>query len=356
MFGGACAIVSLCLLAAPCRLSAEPADLILVVGAAGEPQYGEMFQQAAERWQEWAADQSLRYQWIGPNESEPSNRSSNSSESEASAEPDEQADQKLETTRTDRDLLKQTLTDSLSPTKSKPSRQRPLWIVLMGHGTFRAAEARFNLEGPDVSATEFNAWCANTERPLVVINGASASGPFIPALSGDNRIIVTATRDGEEDNFARFFDAMSKTLQSETADLDHDDAISMLEAFVAANQQVQEYYRVEDRIATEHALIDDNGDGLGTPAKNMESTLHSGEPANSKWDGRLATKRILTDFGQHAALSDEQREQRDEWEAKLAALRSKKAKLSEDDYLEQLEQILVPLARLYADAESTADP
>ena len=29
-----------------------------------------------------------------------------------------------------------------------------LWIVLVGHGTFDGREAKFNLEGPDLSATE----------------------------------------------------------------------------------------------------------------------------------------------------------------------------------------------------------
>ncbi|MEM9366677.1 MAG: hypothetical protein AAGD07_11830 [Planctomycetota bacterium] len=341
------------LFARPVVWSADAVDVILVVGAPGETQYGALFQQAAERWQSWARDQSLPCLWIGPNESETPDTTEGTTtlSSSEGTEPASEPKESLELS--DRELLKSTLEESLAVNTSPGS--VPLWVVLMGHGTFRNAEARFNLVGPDVSANELSVWCAKTRRPLVVINGASASGPFIPALSGENRVIVTATRDGQEDNFARFFDAISKTLQSETADLDHDDAISVLEAFVAANQSVEEFYRLDDRLATEHALIDDNGDRLGTPAESIKRAFHSDGPVDVKWDGSFAAKQILTEFGQHAALTIEQREQREKWESELATLRAKKATLEEGEYFQRLERILVPLALLYADAESERD-
>ncbi len=46
------------------------------------------------------------------------------------------------------------------------------------------------------------------------------------------------------------------------ADLDKDGQVSLLEAFLIASRRTLEFYKVEGRIATEHALIDDNGDGL----------------------------------------------------------------------------------------------
>src|SRR5262249_60020204 len=33
-----------------------------------------------------------------------------------------------------------------------------------------------------------------------------------------------------------------------------------------SSRRVAEFYEAEGRLATEHALLDDNGDGLGTPA------------------------------------------------------------------------------------------
>jgi hypothetical protein len=43
---------------------------------------------------------------------------------------------------------------------------------------------------------------------------------------------------------------------------------------------------------------------------------------------------------------------RDELELEIAELRGRKGKLSEDDYYELLEPLLLELARLYRDAES----
>ena len=80
----------------------------------------------------------------------------------------------------------------------------PLWIVLIGHGTFDGREAKFNLRGPDVTDVELAEWLAPIKRPVVVIDCASASGPFLNRLSGDNRVVVTATKSGYEMNFARF--------------------------------------------------------------------------------------------------------------------------------------------------------
>ena len=80
----------------------------------------------------------------------------------------------------------------------------PLWVVLIGHGTFDGREAKFNLRGPDVTDIELAEWLKPIRRPLAIINGASASGPFLNRLSGEGRVVVTATRSGDEQNFARF--------------------------------------------------------------------------------------------------------------------------------------------------------
>ncbi|MCX8107512.1 MAG: hypothetical protein N3G20_01770, partial [Verrucomicrobiae bacterium] len=79
-----------------------------------------------------------------------------------------------------------------------------LWLVMIGHGTFDGSEAKFNLRGPDLSATELAELLRRFTRPVVVINTASASGGFLGKLSGTNRVVVTATRSGHEQNFARF--------------------------------------------------------------------------------------------------------------------------------------------------------
>ena len=73
-----------------------------------------------------------------------------------------------------------------------------LWIIFIGHGTFDGKRAKLNLRGPDVSATELAAWIKPVKAPVVFFNTASSSSPFISAISGANRVIITATRSGGE--------------------------------------------------------------------------------------------------------------------------------------------------------------
>jgi hypothetical protein len=65
-------------------------------------------------------------------------------------------------------------------------------------------------------------------------------------------------------------------------------------------------------------------------------------------DGTLAAQWILVASGNESQLNDAARARRDELERELAALRQRKAELSEDEYLKLLEPLLVELARLYS--------
>ena len=82
--------------------------------------------------------------------------------------------------------------------------QKPLWVAFIGHGTYDGELARFNVKGPDISHLDLVSWFEPIERPLALINTTSASAPFLKELSGPGRVILTATRDGFELNFARF--------------------------------------------------------------------------------------------------------------------------------------------------------
>ena len=57
-----------------------------------------------------------------------------------------------QTGSTDHDRLHSVLVE-----KSKAGRE-PLWIVLIGHGTYDGHEAKFNLQGPDLTDAELGGW------------------------------------------------------------------------------------------------------------------------------------------------------------------------------------------------------
>ncbi|HEX2100468.1 MAG TPA: hypothetical protein VHF69_07385, partial [Candidatus Synoicihabitans sp.] len=183
---------------------------------------------------------------------------------------------------------------------------------------------------------------------LVFVHGGSAAGPFVPALSGPNRIVIAATRSGHETNYARFGERFAAAIGSAQADIDQDGQTSVLEAFVTAAQQVQSFYTEAGRLATEHALIDDNGDREGTPAEWFRGTRvirrASGDRAPDGDAARLAALILPPD---EQALTVEQRRERDRWEAELTALRARKPEMDEDAFYRELERILRRLGAIY---------
>ena len=139
-------------------------------------------------------------------------------------------------------------------------------IVMFGHGSFTDV-ARINLPGRDLSAGDFAGLLDMLNgQQVTFVNTASASGPFIEKLSGNGRAVVTATRSGGERNasvFGGYFVAAFAAGQ-EDADQDKNRRVSMLEAYTYARSRVEQSYEASGLLATEHALLDDNGDGKGT--------------------------------------------------------------------------------------------
>jgi len=304
--------------AVPARAS-DPAPsgpaFVIVNGAAGEETYGEVFTRQMAAWEKAATAAGGRVLLVGRDT------------------PGSVAD---------RALLEQTL--AAQPRDGND----PLWLVLIGHGTFDRREARFNLRGDDVTATELAAWIQPIQRPLAVINTTSSSAPFLAKLSAPGRVIVTATRSGNEKNYTRFGASLAGALADPAADLDQDGQTSLLEAFLAASAKVAEFYKTEGRLATEHALIDDNGDGLGTPAAWFRGLRATKKPKDAAaLDGGRAHQWTLTPDPADAARSPEWRARRDSLETSIAALRDKKANLPAADYYRQLEALLLDLARHY---------
>src|SRR5262245_36497627 len=148
--------------------------------------------------------------------------------------------------------------------KSRLDANNVLFVFLIGHGSFDGKEAKFNLVGPDLSASEYNVLLSSLPtRRVVVFNMASASGEFMKSLAAKGRIVVTATRSGQETNATRFTGFFINALNAKDADTDQDGHISVLEAFVYANRLTEDFSKRAGRLASEHALIDDNGDGVG---------------------------------------------------------------------------------------------
>ena len=111
---------------------------------------------------------------------------------------------------------------------------------------------------------------------------------------------------------------------------------------------MEQFYKEEGRLATEHSLLDDNGDGLGTPPEWFRGVRAVKAPADGKSvDGVRAHQLNLVRSEAERELTIEVRARRDELEQKLSALRVRKSQMKEADYYEALEGLLVEIARLY---------
>jgi hypothetical protein len=292
----------------------ERATVIVIVGAPGEEEYGRHFSEWAGALSKAAGEAGAKEVIIG-----------------------------LQTNNAaaDREQLQQAL-------NAEPKDGAELWLVLIGHGTFDGRDAKFNLRSNDVAATELADWLKPFHRPLAVINTASASAPFLQKLSATNRVVVTATRSGSEVNYARFGQYFSAAVGDLEADLDKDGQTSLLEAFLMASRRVKEFYDLEGRLATEHALIDDNGDGFGTPPdwfRGVRAVKSAKDGA--ALDGLRAHQFHLIRSEAEQKLSPETRARRDALEFSISKLRETKRTLPEDVYYEKLEVLLLELARLY---------
>ena len=215
-----------------------------------------------------------------------------------------------------------------------------LLLVLIGHGTASNNEARLNLPGPDLTpgvlAVALDDFPTQT---VAVVHVGSASGGFLGPLSGSNRIIVTATRNERERNATEFGNFFVEAVTGDEADFNKDERTSLLEAFNYARQQVARHYEDENELLTEHAVLDDNGDGEG-----------SAEPDLTEADGPLAaTFQLGGVSGTAAQVPDDPElaklyEERREIQERIELLRSLRDSMTEEAYLDAMEDILVELA------------
>jgi hypothetical protein len=220
-------------------------------------------------------------------------------------------------------------------------------LVLIGHGTYDGVGYKFNLPGPDLSASELAALCnAVPAADQLIVNTSSASGGSVSALQRRGRAVIAATKGGTEKNATVFARYWIEALQDPAADLDKSDSISALEAYEYAARKSAEFYTTEKRVATEHAVFEDTGAGAAvrTPSPDGSSSAN---------EGRLLARLTLVRFGEsEAAAPDSHKHEllatKEALQQQIDELKYQKAAMPEADYASQLKSLLLQLARTQA--------
>ena len=219
-------------------------------------------------------------------------------------------------------------------------------IVFFGHGSFTDA-ARINLPRRDLSAEQFASLLDKLSgQQVTFVNTASASGPFVEKLSGSGRTVMTATKTGGERNASVFGGYFVEAFSGgeEEADQNRDRRVSMLEAFTYARARVVQSYETEGLLTTEHALLDDNGDGQGTDEPDpLSGDAADGLVARTLFFTSGAGRRTDTAFPDDPELQALYQE-RQALEARVDDLRRIRGGADPDQYQAELETLMIELA------------
>ena len=80
-----------------------------------------------------------------------------------------------------------------------------LVLMLIGHGSFDESNYKFNIPGPDISATDLAALLDKIPAQQLIVDMTSSSGGALALLQNQKvkRVIITATKSGTEKNATR---------------------------------------------------------------------------------------------------------------------------------------------------------
>jgi hypothetical protein len=308
-------VLVLMVLTVPVRTAASERYALIVTGALGEPAYGEQYAQ----WRQQAVTALLEK--LAVDERKVFTLLDGGDETHAATAAN--------------------VRKVLGALRSSITTDDMLLVLLIGHGSFDGVEAKFNLVGPDLSSAEWAGLIKPIAGRVVVVNTTAASFPFLEQLAGQRRIVITAT-----DSVAQRFDTVFpeyfiRALTDPAADIDKNGRVSVWEAFTAASMGVKRYYTQRGTLATERALIDDDGDGVGREA--------GGEGK----DGSAASRLYFDPDVAGAAPTDEVLLQLLQRRATLQIdvddLKQRRQLMTPDEYALEFEKLMLDLARVSRD-------
>jgi hypothetical protein len=242
-----------------------------------------------------------------------------------------------ETVKTGEMGTAENLRRAIAQLRKEMRRDDMLLLILLGHGTFDGDAAKFNLVGPDLTATDWAALLNGLPGQIAIVNTTAASFPFLERLSGANRVVITATDSAAQKYATVFPDYFAKAMRDVSSDIDKHGRTSLFEVFAATSAAVKQHYEQRGQLATERAVLDDNGDGVGREAEAPGP------------DGSVA-RLFYLDAELPAAANDPELagllRRRRELELAAEALKQKKGTMAAPTWEAEYEKLMIELARV----------
>jgi hypothetical protein len=227
----------------------------------------------------------------------------------------------------------------LSDLRQRMTKDDLLFVLLIGHGTSANGEdAKFNLVGPDLSASEWSDLVKSIPGRLVFVDTSGASFPFMQRLAGRGRVVLTATDSAAQQFETVFPEFFIKAFEDPAADLDKDGRVSLWEAFSYASAGVRQWFDQHGQLPTERPLLDDDGDGVGREAQNPGSDGALARAVYLEPDAASAVEGGATLTALQKAKADLER--------RIEELKARKSAMAPDAYDAELERLLLELARV----------
>jgi hypothetical protein len=228
---------------------------------------------------------------------------------------------------------------ALQELRKRLTKEDQLLILLIGHGTSLDGEdAKFNLVGPDMSASDWAELLKPLPGRVLFVNTTGASFPFLQKLAGRGRVVLTATDSAAQRFETVFPEYFVNAFTDAAADTDKDGRVSLWEAFTFASAGVHLWFEQKGQLPTERPLLDDTGAGVGREAVNPGP------------DGHIAGVTFLEPEAAASLPADGTigalQKRRAELEAQIEELKATKSSLPPDRYEADLERLLLELARI----------
>ncbi len=182
-----------------------------------------------------------------------------------------------------------------------------LWVIVLGHAHYDGRYSWLNVAGDDIHQLDFGRQFEGIRcREQVFFITTPVSGYFLKALAMPGRIVITATEPDLEVNETLYPHKLARVLSGAVSygemEMDRDGHLSLLDLYLWIARDTAQEYVSGMLLSTEHALLDDNGDGRGSEvqidylSEELGGRLRASDdpPARPKGEGLSARKIPLT--------------------------------------------------------------